>query len=97
MPVFKFTYDYQVGYVVTVEAPNEQIAQEMFDQGKGLSKPTVVHEEMLDTVEIVEVVEPVACSQCGDVVDVENSTEISNSGVFYCEPCWSDYVPEEVA
>jgi hypothetical protein len=54
MPKYQVTYDYTSSYTVELTAPNEDIAWEMFNQGKGLSAPVLINEEMLDTVEIEE-------------------------------------------
>jgi hypothetical protein len=57
MPKYQFTYDYETSYTVELEAPDEDTAWEMFNQGKGLSAPVLIHEEMLDSVEIEELEE----------------------------------------
>lgn len=54
MAKFQITYDYVNSYVVTLEAPDEETAWEMFHQGKGLSAPELVYEEMLDNSDIEE-------------------------------------------
>ena len=54
MPKYQITYDYNNSYTVELEAPDEDTAWEMFNQGKGLSAPVLIHEEMLDSVEIEE-------------------------------------------
>lgn len=38
--------------------------------------------------------ETCVCSQCHAVVLVKVSTEIGNTGVFYCDPCWRDDTPK---
>jgi hypothetical protein len=54
MPKYQVTYDYTSSYTVELDAPNKDTAWEMFNQGKGLSAPVLIQEEMLDTVEIEE-------------------------------------------
>jgi hypothetical protein len=54
MPKYQVTYDYTSSYTVELDAPDEDTAWEMFNQGKGLSAPVLIDEEMLDTVEIKE-------------------------------------------
>lgn len=54
MPKYQFTYDYTSSYTVELTAPDTETAWEMFHQGKGLSAPVLIQEEMLDTVEIEE-------------------------------------------
>ena len=54
MAKYQFTYDYINSHTVELEAPDEDTAWEMFNQGKGLSTPVLIHEEMLDTIEIEE-------------------------------------------
>jgi hypothetical protein len=54
MPKYQVTYDYTSSYTVELDAPDEDTAWEMFNQGKGLSAPVLIQEEMLDTVEIEE-------------------------------------------
>jgi hypothetical protein len=54
MAKYQVTYDYTSSYTVELDAPDEDTAWEMFHQGKGLSAPVLIDEEMLDTVEIEE-------------------------------------------
>jgi hypothetical protein len=54
MAKYQVTYDYTSSYTVELDAPDEDTAWEMFNQGKGLSAPVLIQEEMLDTVEIEE-------------------------------------------
>jgi hypothetical protein len=54
MPKYQFTYDYTLSYTVELEATDEDTAWEMFHHGKGLSAPVLIHQEMLDTIEIEE-------------------------------------------